>query len=136
MGLENVVSGIGVQSDWVRTPSVDPDQDRVNMETARIKYMQELFQTNGIPTECIEQLKAFEEALKVHKDRTNSYGTIWKEYGSRSPLLSAAKKMGRLMKIFWYGNGHFIDGKPQLDDAVDLLNYTAFFIRLRTEEEA
>lgn len=86
--------------------------------------------------ESVEQLKVFEEALLIHAERTKSYGVVWREYGSRSPLLSAAKKMARLMKTFWDGRGHTVDGKAQVDDAYDLLNYTAFFVRLHEEENA
>lgn len=116
---------------------------------ARETYLLELFYNaarNGVvevrsnvigsPTEeSINQAIALEQALIVHWQRSRSYGTVWKKWGALSPLLSAAKKMDRLMECFWFRrDGHSVPGKPDIDDAVDLINYAAFFMRLQAGE--
>jgi hypothetical protein len=87
----------------------------------------------------IQQLAIFLEALKLYNDRTVAYGQIWQQYGAMSNLLNVARKTDRLLNIWWTGDEEELDpdtGKPKpllhkdnLDDAIDLLNYTAFFIR-------
>lgn len=71
------------------------------------------------------------ECLKVHDGRTKAYGTVWKRYGALSNLLSAARKVDRLMESWWRrGDGHAPAlHKDNLDDAYDAINYLVFMIR-------
>ena len=69
------------------------------------------------------------EALGVMVGRTGSYGLAWRRYGALSNLLNAARKVERLMEAWWDGNGIPALHKDNLDDAIDALNYLAFFIQ-------
>lgn len=80
------------------------------------------------PTETMNaQLAIFINALTIFDSR-KIYGDIWQRYGSLSNLLNVARKVDRLMQVLWYGNGT-VTHKDALDDAYDLINYAAFFIR-------
>lgn len=78
-------------------------------------------------TDMMTQLNVLVEALLIHETR-KSYGDIWRKYGALSNLLSVARKADRLMQIFWHGTGELAH-KSSVDDAYDLINYAAFFIR-------
>lgn len=84
----------------------------------------------GNTEEAHRQLEVMVDAVRVYDERSSVYGQLWKQYGALSNLLSAARKTDRLMAEWW-----FTDGAPPamhkdaLDDAVDLLNYTVFFMR-------
>lgn len=78
----------------------------------------------------LHQLKVMMEAVETYAQRSEIYGQLWQQYGALSNLLSVARKADRLMGEWWHTNGappsmH----KDALDDAIDLLNYTTFFIR-------
>lgn len=86
----------------------------------------------------IAQFMVFLGALKVYNDRTTAYGQVWKQYGALSNLLSVARKVDRMMALWWHKAEEVLDEhgkvkpllhKDNLDDAVDLLNYCVFFIR-------
>jgi len=87
------------------------------------------------PTEeLVEQLRVFCDALRVYDDRTASYGQVWEQYGAVANLINAARKVDRLMECWWHNpDGAKALAKDGLDDAIDLLNYTAFFVRLARE---
>lgn len=93
----------------------------------------QFLEASGIDTTTtnLTQLYTFIEALQIFDSR-KVYGDVWRRYGALSNLLSIARKVDRLMQIFWFGKGE-IDHKDSLDDAYDLLNYTAFFIRNATD---
>lgn len=80
------------------------------------------------------QLLVFLNAVELYDERSRSYGQVWRNYGALSNLLSVARKADRLMKVWWHDR-HDEDAAPhdfhkdELDDAWDLLNYAAFFIR-------
>jgi hypothetical protein len=83
-----------------------------------------------------EQSEVFEKCLEINEDRSAAYGDVWRNYGAVSNLLSAARKVDRLMETWWDG---LINGtapgihKDALDDAYDAINYLAFFIRNATD---
>jgi hypothetical protein len=83
------------------------------------------------PTEELkEHLLVFLQAVKICNDRTHAYGLVWRQYGALSNLLSAARKVDRLMQVWWFDpDGGQALHKDALDDAFDLLNYTCFFIQ-------
>jgi hypothetical protein len=76
-----------------------------------------------------EQAKVFLDALKVMADRQR-YGATWRRTGWMGALLNVDRKCGRLMAEFW--NSNKLQTRES-DDAIDLLNYAAFFIRLLQE---
>lgn len=86
--------------------------------------------------ENIAHLMVFMEALRVYDQRSRSYGMVWQQYGALSNLINASRKVDRLMAVWWSGAKQII-GRGQLpaihkdyvDDAVDALNYLAFFLR-------
>lgn len=65
--------------------------------------------------------------------RTEAYGQVWKQYGGVANLLSAARKVDRLMSIFWNGKEPEMH-KDALDDAEDGINYLVFFMRLAAKD--
>lgn len=101
-------------------------------EEAIGKHAMEMLEGNGIqPTEeNAMQLIVFLQALRTYDSRTSAYGQVWKQYGALSNLLSVARKTDRIMSSWWHEEGEKpVLHKDNLDDAIDLLNYTAFFIR-------
>lgn len=84
----------------------------------------------------MKQSDVFLKALEIHVGRSEAYGEVWRNYGALSNLLSAARKVDRLMELWWHA-GVFPEmpaiHKDALDDAFDAINYLAFFIRNATE---
>lgn len=72
----------------------------------------------------LEQLRVFAEALKIFHSRDKKYGSLWQQYPSETMLMHMQSKLSRCG-----ANTNPCD----MDDAIDLLNYTAFFIRLAPE---
>lgn len=79
---------------------------------------------------AVEHAQGLEDAASVMLHRTASYGLAWQRYGALSNLVNAARKVERLMGIWWDGNKGDIPAlhKDALDDAVDAINYLQFFI--------
>lgn len=88
----------------------------------------------GLPAEharaAVEHAQGLEDAASVMLHRTASYGLAWQRYGALSNLVNAARKVERLMGIWWDGNKGEIPAlhKDALDDALDAINYLQFFI--------
>ena len=71
------------------------------------------------------------EALNIYRQRGLSYGEVWRQYGATANLVQAARKIDRLMEMWWHNpDGAVALQKDALDDAFDALNYLVFFIRL------
>lgn len=80
--------------------------------------------------EYLGQMNVLMHCARIYDQRSAAYGQVWRQHGALSNLLSAARKIDRLMEV-WY---HSPDGakalhKDALDDAYDAINYLAFFIR-------
>jgi hypothetical protein len=71
------------------------------------------------------------EAWQIMKQRTQAYGLSFKQYGALANLLNAARKVDRLMEVWWRGEDDAVAmlDKDLLDDAFDGINYLAFFIQ-------
>lgn len=85
-----------------------------------------------LPTEdIVAQTKVFLEALTIMDNRSAAYGEVWRQYGARSNILSVARKVDRIMHAWWFNtdDGAAMLSKGVLDDALDLMNYCAFFLR-------
>lgn len=95
------------------------------------EQLEEFLASAGITPseESAEQLEMFLRALKVHAGRTQHYSRAWAQYGAMSNLLNMARKVDRLMLRHWGLGMKTTFHKDELDDAVDLLNYTGFFMR-------
>ena len=76
-----------------------------------------------------EQMNVFLDAMQIFELRNAKYGDLWKEYGWRGNLLHIQSKAARVRKVWWDDPAGGRADLSDLDDARDLLNYTAFFIR-------
>jgi hypothetical protein len=102
------------------------------MERTDSNKVRKALEMLGFPPneEMEEQFQVMLMALDVYEARSHSYGEVWKQYGALSNLLSVARKADRLMECWWHNpDGAAALSKDTLDDAYDLLNYAAFFIR-------
>ena len=93
----------------------------------------ERYVTNGAETtdeiqnveNADEILSVFILALQKFNERNAVRGGLWKRSGWRMNLTFVKSKATRLWSMFGEGKG---EPDLSLDDAVDLLNYVAFFI--------
>lgn len=69
----------------------------------------------------VMQLQVFSEALKTFHSRDAKYGGLWEQYPAEMHAMHCQSKLSRMQVI----------QDEDLDDAVDLLNYAAFFIRTK-----
>jgi hypothetical protein len=88
--------------------------------------------TRGItPTHSlIEQFSVLLRALQVFAARNERYQDQWKTSGWRGALYDLRKKADRLFRQYW--GGAPTPGADE-DDAIDAINFAAFFIRGRAE---
>lgn len=87
-----------------------------------------------------EQADVFDEALRIFTDRNQKYRDTWKQSGALGNLLRTAQKIDRLMAVWWHDEPGEMSGerrppltKADLDDAYDVINHCAFFIRCAQE---
>jgi hypothetical protein len=104
------------------------------MEAHVVESMEEVLAAFGVEptTEVQDQLLVFLTALKIFDERDKVYGDTWTTYGGLNNLLRAATKVDRSMEVWWHDsshNGNPLMHKDNLDDAIDAINYLAFFIR-------
>ena len=80
-----------------------------------------------------EQVAVFAECMIIFAERNRRYGDSWKRYGWMDNLFHMRSKFLRITKAYWEGTRSmgpgFSENSDNLDDAYDLLNYGAFFIR-------
>lgn len=90
---------------------------------AAAKFLTDL----GLPVDdkMVEQAMIFARCLELYHDRDSRYTGLWKVRGWLGSLFQMDHKMARLMRIFWENEA--TDEDP--DDAYDLINYSAFFLR-------
>ena len=81
------------------------------------------------------QYICFVKAHRIMRHRTVAYGLTWQQYGALANLLNAARKIDRLMSIWWRGEDDEVAmlDKSLLDDAFDAINYLGFFIQCAEE---
>lgn len=75
-----------------------------------------------------EQMSVFLDCMQLFQERNAKYGDLWKEYGWRGNLLHVQSKAARVRKVWWDSKDPF-GHNADIDDALDLINYAAFFIR-------
>ncbi len=118
----------------------DPGRTGKEGQEAR-RAAQIVFEYYGIPfgPDTCAHFMVLMKCLQVYASRESAYGGVWKQYGPLSNLLSAARKVDRLMSIFWHRGDQYVGGsaravehKDALDDGIDGINYLAFFMRLKT----
>jgi hypothetical protein len=78
-----------------------------------------------------EQQMVFNKAYAIMAERTGAYSLTWQQYGALANLLNSARKIDRLMSIWWRGDDDEVPvlDKSLLDDAYDAINYIGFFIQ-------
>jgi hypothetical protein len=69
-----------------------------------------------------DQLSYFFEAFEIYLERNAKYKDLWAQYGIEDVMLHVRSKFSRLERT------------GDIDDALDLLNYTVFWIRLKKRE--
>lgn len=105
---------------------------RQNMGTTELPTAHLYLEAEGIAVtpDTIEQLRVLTECVRLYDSRGRSYGQVWKQYGALASLLNAARKVDRLMAIWWHSTRGAALHKDALDDAYDCINYMTFFMRL------
>jgi hypothetical protein len=78
-----------------------------------------------------EQFSIFMIALEIHSERNARYRDVWRVTGWRGALYDLYKKATRLFRQYWRGTA---TPGADVDDAYDLINFAAFFLRGRDEE--
>lgn len=79
----------------------------------------------------VEQARVFAKCLAINAERNMRYKDLWTDYGWKGSLLHVGSKAARLRRIFW--DRADVREDEDHDDAYDLINYTAFFVRLRED---
>jgi hypothetical protein len=75
----------------------------------------------------VEQFRVLMEAFDVFMERNARYRDVWKGSGYRGSLFDLRKKITRMWSVFW--QGHPDEKAKECDDALDVINYAAFFVR-------
>lgn len=86
----------------------------------------------------IDQMAVFIQAVDLYAQRNDEHGdAVWQSSGWRGMLVDIRKKSERLWNKYWgRGNAAIDPPNPNDDSALDLINFTAMFLRqLRAGEE-
>lgn len=95
-----------------------------------------------------EQFRVLVRALRVYKKRNEKYRDNWKRMGWRGQLIRIRERAERLWDEFWDKEDYakeremdraralvngvdtdYEDEPYEVDDAIDLINFAAFFVR-------
>jgi len=87
---------------------------------SRLAKMQREAQTL-LDDETLEHVGVLFEAVALYEEREKKYKGLWKEGGVADSLRHITSKSARVHAIG--------EGRTDLDDALDLINYTVFLIR-------
>ena len=111
----------------MRERELDPDPLRPPLPEA----VNQLLHAYGLPEDddTRAQLAIFMNAMSVMVERRGQYMDAWREYGALNNLIRAATKVKRLVNLFWHNEGGPPYEDRSDDDAIDALNYLAFFLR-------
>lgn len=87
----------------------------------------------------IEQAMVLIEALKLYSQRNTKYRDNWRRMGWRGLLIRIRERSDRLWDTFWTGvawkdperdaDDSQFQREIDADDALDLINFAAFFVR-------
>lgn len=93
----------------------------------------ENFSEKKIPEEHIDsvimQSAHFFRAIAIFASREDRYRNGWQARGWKGNMADISRKADRMKSMFWKGDYDPSSGGDVLDDAYDLLNYVAFFLR-------
>lgn len=112
------------QRTGLQPPEYPKDEDAiVNAMVQAFSY------ESGVSMRDVEdQARVFAKAFMIFCERSARHGDTWKDSGWRGALFDSRKKMDRLWQEFMVND----EPPPDLDSALDLLNFVAFFVRGRT----
>lgn len=82
-----------------------------------------------VTDESVLQMSVLAESLQIYQDRDTKYGSAWKRLGALNNLTRMSTKVERLLEMYWHQRDYVESDSLDLDDAYDLINYCAFFIR-------
>jgi len=68
----------------------------------------------------IEQMMMLLRAFAIFEGRNEKYGDLWKEFSPEANLVHIKSKLMRLERL---------SGAEAMDDGLDLINYTVFYLR-------
>lgn len=84
----------------------------------------------------VEQLRIFVEALGIYADRDAARGEAWREFGTEDKAHHIRSKAARISAGIGRVNIGSIKITDLVDEALDIINYAAFFVRQAREEDA
>jgi hypothetical protein len=87
----------------------------------------------AVPTD--PQLAVFFEAFRLYEQRNKKHRSVWKESGWMGMMVDMRKKMDRIWSQFSQYRSDEDVSQEDLDSALDLLNFTVFFIRQVRDDE-
>lgn len=73
------------------------------------------------------QMEVLLKAMEVYAERNIKYKDNWRRMGARGALIRIRERAERLWDSMWERPG------PDMDDAIDLINFAAFLVRSDTE---
>jgi hypothetical protein len=79
-----------------------------------------------------DQMHVFLDAYDIYKERNAVRQDAWRDAGWKGQLVEMRKKLDRLWAV-WRRDGT-VTTEKDIDEALDLINATAFFIRCVREE--
>lgn len=75
----------------------------------------------------VQMVEVFEKALLLAHVKTQTYGGAWRQQGSVGNLARILSKVARLKNMCWRDTPIEDFEEPVLDNALDLVNLSAFF---------
>lgn len=79
------------------------------------------------------QMSILMQAMSIFQDRERTRQEVWKEYGPADKAMHIRSKAARIAKITELDD---VDNRDGVDEALDLINYAAFYVRQVEEVEA
>lgn len=91
----------------------------------RVEVRRELIAIGGVVDSTVEQAsEIFSQCLKIMMERNAHHRGSWEREGWKGTLFNVRRKLERVWDRFWKSN----EAQSDLDDAYDLINYTALMI--------
>lgn len=113
---------------------MDADDQVAHMEQQDLEdkarhFLEELQMPDTVTN--IEHMVVLLEAMQLYAERNNTYKDLWRVDGWMGLVHHIRHKSLRIHRLF--SRHQDAEKMPKLDDAPDLINYTAMFIRMGRE---
>jgi hypothetical protein len=88
------------------------------------------------------QFEVMYDALLIYEQRNENYKDNWRRMGWRGVLVRIRERAERLWDVYWWDGEDVTDLEDRMypprnvDDAIDLINFAAFFVRGMNGHEA